>query len=235
MNIEALTKITYGMFVVSTCYNNKLNGYLGNTVMQVSASPNKLAIACSKNNFSAAMICNSKMFSVSVLNKSLTKDIIRMFGYQSGRDCNKFDNFTYKTSSSGCPILLDCTTAWIECKVVDIFDMGTHYLFIGEVINCNVVDNSETITYQEYHEIFKAKTPVNAPTYRGDNINNNLETKKSETMDTKKYQCDVCGYVYDPAVGDPDGGIAPGTPFENIPEDWVCPICGVDKSNFSAM
>ena len=49
----------------------------------------------------------------------------------------------------------------------------------------------------------------------------------------KKYQCDVCGYVYDPAVGDPDGGIAPGTAFEDIPADWVCPVCGAAKDDFS--
>ncbi|MDR1893108.1 MAG: rubredoxin [Spirochaetales bacterium] len=49
----------------------------------------------------------------------------------------------------------------------------------------------------------------------------------------KKYVCDVCGYVYDPALGDPDGGIAPGTAFEDIPEDWQCPVCGVAKGEFS--
>ena len=51
----------------------------------------------------------------------------------------------------------------------------------------------------------------------------------------KKYECDTCGYVYDPAVGDPDGGIAPGTAFEDIPDDWVCPLCGVSKEDFSVV
>lgn len=51
----------------------------------------------------------------------------------------------------------------------------------------------------------------------------------------KKYECQVCGYIYDPEVGDPDGGISPGTPFEDLPEDWVCPVCGADKSNFQEL
>ena len=51
----------------------------------------------------------------------------------------------------------------------------------------------------------------------------------------KKYVCDVCGYIYDPAVGDPDGGIAPGTPFEAIPDSWSCPLCGIGKDSFSVM
>lgn len=58
----------------------------------------------------------------------------------------------------------------------------------------------------------------------------NLHSQRRSSM--KKYKCSVCGYVYDPAEGDPDSGIAPGTPFEKIPEDWVCPVCGVDKSAF---
>jgi rubredoxin len=52
------------------------------------------------------------------------------------------------------------------------------------------------------------------------------------TAKMAKYECSVCGYIYDPKLGDPDGGIAPGTPFEEIPDDWVCPVCGAEKSQF---
>lgn len=60
-------------------------------------------------------------------------------------------------------------------------------------------------------------------------IKNNI----TEVNKMKKYVCDVCGYEYDPIIGDPDNGIAPGTPFEDLPDDWVCPLCGVEKDNFS--
>lgn len=60
-----------------------------------------------------------------------------------------------------------------------------------------------------------------------------INTKKKKGNIMKKYVCDVCGWIYDPEVGDPDGGIAPGTAFEDIPDDWVCPLCGVGKDDFS--
>lgn len=71
--------------------------------------------------------------------------------------------------------------------------------------------------------------------YLSDNDNKNkiINTKKKKGNIMKKYVCDVCGWIYDPEVGDPEGGIAPGTAFEDIPDDWVCPLCGVGKDDFS--
>ena len=75
-----------------------------------------------------------------------------------------------------------------------------------------------------YHQIKRGTEPKTAPTYRKE------EPKKATAGDL--YQCKVCGYIYDPAEGDPDGGIEPGTPFEQIPDDWVCPVCGASKKDF---
>jgi len=72
----------------------------------------------------------------------------------------------------------------------------------------------------------RGSTPKTAPSY--------IE-KKKEVIKMDKYECSVCGYIYDPELGDPDGGIAPGTPFEDIPDDWVCPVCGAAKSEFERM
>lgn len=81
------------------------------------------------------------------------------------------------------------------------------------------------MTYAYYHEIKGGKAPKTAPTY-------NKGANKKETKKMKKYVCTVCGYVYEPEKGDPDSGIKPGTPFEQLPDDWVCPVCGADKSAF---
>ena len=78
------------------------------------------------------------------------------------------------------------------------------------------------MTYAYYHQVKRGTTPKTAPSY--------IEEEKA--MEAAKYECTVCGYIYDPELGDPDGSIAPGTPFEELPDGWVCPVCGAGKSEF---
>lgn len=229
MNVEAFYKISYGLYAVCSKSGTKLNGYISNTVFQVTAEPAQFAISCSKNNFSSAMIADSKAFSISVLEKDTGPNIIGTFGYRSGKDTDKFKDVKYITGETGAPILLDNTIAWFECRLVNSFDMGSHILFIGELVNSELcVSDGNPLTYAYYREIKKGKAPKNAPTY----IDENKEKTASKATATVKYYCPACGYVYDPALGDPDSGIAPGTPFEKIPDDWVCPTCGTEKADF---
>ncbi len=117
MNVEAFFKVTYGLFVVSTKSNNKLYGYISNTVFQVTAEPAKFAITCSKNNYTSGMILESGIFAFSVLQKETRPDIIGTFGYRTGKDLDKFEKFNFITGKTGSPILMDDTVAWFECKV----------------------------------------------------------------------------------------------------------------------
>jgi len=96
-------------------------------------------------------------------------------------------------------------------------------VFVGEITEADTLSEGIPMTYAYYQQVKRGSVPPAAPAF----------TKKEEedTM-TEKYVCKICGYIYDPAVGDPDGGIAPGTPFTDIPDDWVCPVCGVGKSEF---
>ena len=80
------------------------------------------------------------------------------------------------------------------------------------------------MTYEYYHQVKRGTTPKTAPSY--------VEEKKEEAPKLARYKCSVCGWIYDPAVGDPDGGIAPGTPFEKLPDNWTCPVCGASKNDF---
>jgi flavin reductase (DIM6/NTAB) family NADH-FMN oxidoreductase RutF len=230
INLEAYFKITYGLFVVSTAHENKLNGYVSNTVFQVTADPARFAIACSKNNFTAGMIRQSKTFAFSVIQREAGPDIIGTFGYRSGRDTDKFSKFNYKTGRLGSPILLDDMVAWFECEVEQIVDAGTHLLFIGKVIDGDILDSSlEPLTYTYYREVKKGKAPKNAPTYI------DPEKLKQQAQETAgdTYTCPSCGYIYDPAIGDPEHGFPPGTRFEDLPDDWVCPVCGTEKMDFT--
>jgi flavin reductase (DIM6/NTAB) family NADH-FMN oxidoreductase RutF len=229
MNIEAFFKISYGLYAVCSKSGSKLNGYISNTVFQVTSEPARFAISCSKNNFSENIIAESKAFSISVLEKDTGPNILGTFGYKSGKDTEKFKDINYKTGKTGSPILLDNTIAWFECKVINSFDVGSHMLFIGELVDSELcMTEKEPLTYAYYREIKKGKAPKNAPTY----IDENKAKVQISGKKADKYYCPACGYVYDPEVGDPDSGIAPGTPFEDIPDSWICPTCGTEKGDF---
>ncbi len=229
MNVEAFFKVTYGLFVVSTKSNNKLYGYISNTVFQVTAEPAKFAITCSKNNYTSGMILESGIFAFSVLQKETRPDIIGTFGYRTGKDLDKFEKFNFITGKTGSPILMDDTVAWFECKVEQTLDAGSHLLFIGTVIDGDVVDPlAEPLTYTYYREVKKGKAPKNAPTY----IDPEKLKQQAQEAVWDKYYCPSCGYIYDPAIGDPDHGVPAGTRFEDLPGDWVCPVCGTEKIDF---
>jgi len=95
---------------------------------------------------------------------------------------------------------------------------------VGEVVGGEVLKEDEPLTYAYYHQIKRGVTPRKAPTY--------IEEKEEERKKMQKYRCTVCGYIYDPQKGDPESGVKPGTSFENLPDDWVCPICGAGKDMF---
>jgi flavin reductase (DIM6/NTAB) family NADH-FMN oxidoreductase RutF/rubredoxin len=230
MNIEAFFKVTYGLYVVSSVDGDKLNGYISNTVFQVTSDPPQIAIACSKNNFTTKMISNSEVFAVSALAKDTRSDIIGTFGYRSGRDIEKFADFNHKIGETGAPILLDDTLSWFECGVVKTIDVGSHLIFIGIVVDSDITDIvGEPLTYAHYRDVKKGKAPKNAPTY----VDPAMFKKPVAEVISGKYYCTACGHIYDPELGDPESGIAPGTKFEDIPDTWVCPVCGAEKADFA--
>ncbi len=231
VNIEAFYKVTYGLYIVSSKVNEKLSGYISNTVFQVTAEPVQFAVCCSKNNFTSEVIKQSKAFSISVLEQDTAAELIGLFGFKSGKDVNKFKGINYITGETGVPIVLDNTIAWFECEVVQTYDVGSHVLFIGKLVNNDLVDiDRAPLTYAYYREVKKGVAPKNAPTYIDKSqINMNI----SEGKNVKKYKCNVCGYIYDPESGDEKGGIPEGTAFEELPKDWICPVCDTQKSNFS--
>ncbi len=227
MNITAFFKLSYGLYIVSTKKGEKLNGQIANTVFQVTAEPPLFAVSLNKENLTTELIRESNVFTVTVLSKDAPMQFIGKFGFKSGRDIDKFEDTKFKMGKViDAPIVLDYGISYFEVKVTKVVDTGsTHIIFIGEVVDADIIQEGEPMTYAYYHEIKRGKSPKTAPTYI-------KEKKEKEDSNMKKYVCTVCGYVYDPEAGDPDNGIAPGTPFEELPEDWVCPVCGVGKDSF---
>jgi len=231
MNYESFFKLSYGLYLVASEHQGIRNGYVANTVFQVTADPPQLGISCSKKNLTTEIIAASKTFSVSVLKQQASPELIGTFGYRSGRAGNKFNGLECRTGSTGCPVILQDSAAWFECEVTGQLDTGTHILFIGKVIDCEILDQEATpLTYAWYREVKKGLSPENAPTYIAPDKTS--KKKDAPASQGKRYQCLACNYIYDPALGDPDSGIAPGTAFEDIPDDWKCPVCGATKDMF---
>jgi len=224
MNLKALYKLGYGLYVVCSKKEDKFNGQIANTVFQVCSEPAIIAVAVNINNLTNEYIKQSNAFTASILAQDTPLSFIGHFGFKSGRDINKFEGINYITGETGAPIVTDNTLAYLEAKVVNSMEIGTHTIFVGEVVGADVIKEGEPMTYAYYHQVKRGTTPKSAPSYIA------KETEVKTKMD--KYQCIVCGYIYDPKLGDPDGDIAPGTPFEDIPDDWQCPVCGAMKSEF---
>ena len=221
INFEALFKISYGLFIVSSGDKNRGNGYISNTVFQVTAEPPKFAACCSKNNYTAGVISKSSAFSVSVLHQETAPEIFGRFGYKSGRDIDKMEGMSVKYGETGVPIVLNDCIAFLECRVEQTIDVGTHYIFIGELIQSEIIDDKlEPITYNYYRQVRKGVAPKNAPTY----LDKSKLDKKSMEMAARKFKCPSCGYIYDEAVE--------GKKFSDLPDDWICPVCGTEKSDF---
>jgi len=224
MNLKALYAISYGLYVIGSKKGDRLNGQIANTVIQVCSQPPTISVCINKGNLTHEFIKDSAVFTVSVLSQDTPLSFIGRFGFKSGRDIDKFDGINYRIGETQAPIILDHTLAYMEAKVIKDVEAGTHTTFTGEVVDAEVLGEGEPMTYAYYHQVKRGPTPKTAPAY--------IEERKEEAIKAAKYRCSVCGYVYDPEQGDPEGGIAPGTPFEELTEDWVCPVCGVGKDEF---
>jgi len=225
MDLKALHKIGYGMYVVSSKRDKKFNGQIANTVFQVTAEPPAIAVCINKQNLTHEFVKESKVFTISILSKETSMVFIGRFGFRSGRELDKFKGLDYKVGLTGAPVVLENSVGYLEAQVIDNMDAGTHTLFVGKVVDAMIIKDEEPMTYAYYHQVKRGKSPKTAPTYIKEE--NQKEVKKME-----KYRCTVCGYIYDPEKGDPDSSIKPGTPFEELPDDWVCPVCGVGKDQF---
>ena len=227
MNLEVLYKLGYGLYIVSSKKGDKFSGQIANTVFQITSQPPTIAVSINKQNLTHEFIKASKVLVVSILSRDTPLPFIGRFGFKSGREIDKFDGVNYIVGKRQAPVVIDNTLAYLEAKVIQEVDVGTHTIFIGELVGGETVKEGEPMTYAYYQQVKRGTTPKTAPSY--------IEEKKAVVIKAAKYKCNVCGYVYDPALGDPDGGIKPQTPFEELPDDWVCPVCGANKSDFERM
>ena len=168
MNRKALHLISYGLYVVTSTDGEAINGQIVNTVMQVASRPPTVAVAINKENLTCEYIRKSRVFAASVLGTDAPMEVIGRFGFRSGRDIDKFESIRYRTGTTGAPIVLDYTLAYLEVAVTQEVDVGTHVLFVGEVVDANILKEGEPMTYTYYHQVKGGKTPAKATVYIGD-------------------------------------------------------------------
>ena len=233
MDITPLFTITYGLYVVGSREGEKLNGQIANTVFQITAEPLKVAVSINKVELTHELISRTGRCCIGVLSQDADMPFIGNFGFKSGRDIDKYAEIPYVLTPSGCPVPKENILSYIDLEICQQIDVGTHTVFMGEVTDCEIIGTGKPMTYSYYREVLCGKTPPTAPSHIPAACETDAGSNGKEESTMQKYVCNVCGYVYDPEKGDPDGGIEPGTAFEDIPEDWVCPVCGVGKDQFS--
>ena len=207
INNNVFRNLSYGVYVVSTLDGTRPTGCVANSIMQITSSPATFAVSMNHDNYTNACIKKTGKFAISILSEQSNSDLIGIFGFQSGKDVNKFEGVD-AFEKEGLSIVSD-SCGYIVCKVIDQMETSTHTVFLGEAVAADTLKEEEPMTYAYYHKVVKGKSPKNAPTY--------IEETKAEG----KWVCSICGYEYNGEV-----------PFEELPEDFVCPLCKQPKSRF---
>ena len=203
MDKKAIYNLSYGVFMVSTKAGEVANGCITNTCIQVASNPVRIAISVLNSNYTCDLIKESGIFAVSILDNDCTFETIKHFGFQSGRDVDKFENITPPTDCNDVPYLGWQSCAVISGKVVEQHDLGTHTLFIAEVVDAKVLSAKEPITYAKYQNEIKPK--------------NNAASAKEDGKKIVGWRCKICNYVYEGS---------------KLPEDYACPLCGHGADDF---
>ena len=202
MDKKAMYKLSYGLFVLTAKEDSKDNGCIINTAIQAASEPNQLSICVNKLNYTHDMIKRTGAFTVSVISQNAAFDLFKQFGFQTGREVDKFADFSSCTrGENGIYYITEGTNAYISVKVTKSEDLGSHTMFIGEITDMEILSEVPSVTYEYYLNNIKPKPQAVDITEEGQTV----------------WRCTICGYEY---VG------------EELPEDFVCPLCKHPASDF---
>jgi len=165
MDTKVLYLISYGLYIIGSKKGDKINGQTANTVIQVSSEPPVISVCINKNNLTHEFIKDSGVFTASIISQDAPLKLIGGFGFKSGREVNKFEGYKYKIGETGAPIVLDHCLGYLEAKVIKSVDVGTHTIFIGELVAAETIKEGEPMTYAYYHLVKRGTTPKTAPSY----------------------------------------------------------------------
>lgn len=210
INKNAFRNMSYGVYIISTLDGTRPTGCVANSAMQITSEPATIAVSINHDNYTNSCIEKTGKFAISILSEETDPGLIGTFGFQSGRDVNKFDGVEALIKEDISVAADAC--GYVVCKVIGKMETSTHTVFLGEVIDADILKKEDAMTYAYYHKVVKGKSPKNAPTYIAENV---------EEVKAAKWLCGICGYEYDGEV-----------PFEELSEDFTCPLCKQPKSVF---
>lgn len=180
MNKKAMNNISYGLYVLTATNGSFSNGCIINTLSQVTTSPNRVSVTVNKSNFTCYMIRQSGKFNVSMIDETADFSLFEHFGFSSGRWENKFYRFTSVRAENGIPYVPEHTNAYVSCKVVQTIDLGTHFMFIADVEDGELLSDKPSMTYAYYHKNVKPKPAA-------------IKTDDGKV----RYVCVICGYIHE--------------------------------------
>ena len=204
MDTKAMYKLSYGLFVCTAVRGEKINGCIINTAIQAASEPNTITVAINKANYTHDMVKETGKCNVSVISEAVSFELFKHFGFQSGRDVDKFADYpaeNYATAENGIPYITAGTNAYFSLTVKETVDLGSHTLFICEPTAMEVLATTPSCTYSYYQDNIKPKPEAVGTTPKGETI----------------WRCRICGYEW---VG------------EELPDDFICPICKHPKADF---
>lgn len=204
MNEASLYRLSCGLYLISSSYEDQISGCVANTLQQVTSSPVQLSITLNKENYTEQLIEKSGVFNAVVVSQNIDMDVIRRFGFQSGKDIDKYEGIPHREDRQQIPYVSEHTCAYYTCKVVSHLDVGSHVIFVGEVVDMDILSEEEVMTYAYYHQVKNGTTPKKASSYQ-------------EKVEKQGWRCSICGYIYE---------------GETLPQDYICPICGAPAAVF---
>lgn len=216
MDKKAFYDLSYGLFLLGVQDKDRPTGCTVNTVFQITSEPPTLAISLNHQNYTNEVLKRTGRIAVNVLDQNAPMDLIGSFGFRSGRDTDKFAGVPYHLTPSGLPVLDEHLCGYFECRVKTSLELSTHTLFIVEVEEAQRpgAGSVPPMTYEYYRQVKKGTVPKTAPHY--------IAEEAAPAPAAGKWVCSICGYEYDGSQG----------PFESLPDDWKCPLCGAPKSVF---
>jgi ferric-chelate reductase [NAD(P)H] len=162
---KVFRNLSYGLYILTSVDGGKKNGQIINTAIQVTSQPPRVAVIVNKENLTHDYILRSKVFGVSVLDVATPMTFIGVFGFRSGRDFDKLARVEFKEGITGCPLVTEHALSVLEAEVIDHIDLGSHTIFVGTVVNSEVLREGSPLTYEYYHQTLKGKSPPSAPTF----------------------------------------------------------------------